>query len=69
VAHFAALAVFGSLHAASRTGVEAGLIRIEPWQGYAGPVDFTGELSTKEGMIPLAPGSIAKYSMRLFVKG
>jgi hypothetical protein len=46
-----------------------GFIRIEPWQGYAAPIDFTGEVSTKEGMIPLAPGSTAKYSMRLLVKG
>jgi hypothetical protein len=63
------LAVFGRLHAASRIEVETGLVRIEPWQGYAAPIDFTGEVSTKEGMIPLAPGSTAKYSMRLLVKG
>jgi galactose mutarotase-like enzyme len=53
----------------SRPGVGAGFICIEPWQGYAAPIDFTGELSTKEGMISLAPGSMAKYSMRLLVKG
>jgi galactose mutarotase-like enzyme len=46
----------------------AGFICIEPWQGYAASVDFTGELSTKEGMIVLAPGSAAKFSMRLLIK-
>jgi galactose mutarotase-like enzyme len=46
----------------------AGFICIEPWQGYAAPVDFVGELSTKEGMIALPPGSTAKFSMRLLVK-
>jgi hypothetical protein len=38
-------------------------------KGYAAPIDFTGEVSTKEGMIPLAPGSTAKYSMRSLVEG
>jgi galactose mutarotase-like enzyme len=51
----------------SRPG--AGFICIEPWQGYAAPIDFTGELSTKEGIVTLAPGSTAKFSMRLLVKG
>jgi galactose mutarotase-like enzyme len=51
----------------SRPG--AGFICIEPWQGYAAPIDFTGELSSKEGMISLPPDSAAKYSMRLCVKG
>jgi galactose mutarotase-like enzyme len=46
----------------------AGFICIEPWQGYAAPLDFAGELSTKEGMIALAPGSTAKFSMRLVVR-
>jgi galactose mutarotase-like enzyme len=46
----------------------AGFICIEPWQGYAAPLDFVGELSTKEGMIALPPGSTAKFSMRLLVK-
>jgi galactose mutarotase-like enzyme len=51
----------------SRPG--AGFICIEPRQGYAAPIDFTGELSSKEGMISLPPDSAAKYSMRLCVKG
>jgi galactose mutarotase-like enzyme len=42
----------------SRPG--AGFICIEPWQGYAAPIDFTGELSSKEGMITLAPGSFGE---------
>jgi galactose mutarotase-like enzyme len=46
----------------------AGFICIEPWQGYAAAVDFAGELSTKEGMIALAPGSTANFSMRLLIK-
>ena len=47
----------------------AGSICVEPWQGFAAPVDFAGELSTKEGMILLPPGATAKFSMRLLVKG
>jgi galactose mutarotase-like enzyme len=50
----------------SRPG--AGFICIEPWQGYAAPVDFAGELSTREGMIALPPGSTVKFSMRLLIK-
>jgi galactose mutarotase-like enzyme len=46
----------------------AGFICVEPWQGYAASVDFAGELSAKEGMIALPPGSTAKFSMRLLVK-
>jgi galactose mutarotase-like enzyme len=46
----------------------AGFICIEPWQGYAAPLDFAGELSTKEGMIAVAPGSTVKFSMRLALK-
>jgi galactose mutarotase-like enzyme len=46
----------------------AGFICIEPWQGFAAPINFAGELSTKEGMIPLSTGAMAKFSMRLLVK-
>jgi hypothetical protein len=44
----------------SRPG--AGFICIEPRQGYAAPINFAGELSTKEGMISLAP----RFNRKIF---
>jgi galactose mutarotase-like enzyme len=41
----------------------ADFICIEPWQGYAAAVDFHGELSSKEGMMVVQPGAVARFSM------
>ncbi len=41
----------------------AGFLCIEPWQGYAAPSGFTGELQTKPGMISLPPGESATFAM------
>lgn len=40
-------------------------ICIEPWQGHADPVGFTGDIREKPGMIALAPG--ASHSIRMNV--
>jgi galactose mutarotase-like enzyme len=45
----------------------AGFICIEPWQGYAAPAGFQGELSRKEAMIEVLPGSTARFSMLMAV--
>lgn len=41
----------------------AGFICIEPWQGFADPVDFDGELSQKLGTVSVAPGSTAVFAI------
>jgi len=39
----------------------AGFVCLEPWQGFASPVDFDGELAEKPGIVAIPP-----YSERLF---
>lgn len=36
---------------------------IEPWQGYADPAGFAGEITEKPGMVTLAPGETRRFSM------
>jgi galactose mutarotase-like enzyme len=36
---------------------------IEPWQGHASPVDFTGPLTEKPGSLSLAPGETKLFEM------
>jgi galactose mutarotase-like enzyme len=55
----------GMPHLGVWTKPGAGFICIEPWQGYAAPAGFQGELSTKEAMIKISPGSRATFSMRM----
>lgn len=43
----------------------AGYICIEPWQGYASPEGFDGELADKPGMISIAPGATEAFSMSI----
>lgn len=41
----------------------AGFLCIEPWQGYAAPIDFSEELKTKPGILLLPPGESAAFTM------
>lgn len=47
----------------------AGFICIEPWQGYASPVDFEGELADKPGIVLVDPGNTRRLSMEISVLG
>jgi galactose mutarotase-like enzyme len=35
----------------------AGFVCLEPWQGYADPSDFDGELAEKPGIVAIPPQS------------
>lgn len=43
----------------------AGFVCIEPWQGFADPVGFDGDLRDKPGIVVLPPGSSRRYAMRI----
>ena len=43
----------------------AGFLCIEPWQGYAAPEEFSGDLADKPGMLSIAPGAVARFAMSL----
>lgn len=45
----------------------APFVCIEPWQGYAAPENFVGELETKPGIVVLPPGAAAAYAMAITV--
>lgn len=41
----------------------APFVCLEPWQGYADPTGFAGELADKPGGLALAPGASRRFSM------
>ncbi|MBI3199421.1 MAG: aldose 1-epimerase family protein [Rhodospirillales bacterium] len=43
----------------------AGFVCIEPWQGYASPEGFDGELAEKPGMVSIAPGATGTFGMSI----
>lgn len=43
----------------------AGYVCIEPWQGYADPVGFEGELKDKPGIIMIPAGESRNFSMEI----
>jgi galactose mutarotase-like enzyme len=45
----------------------AGFICIEPWQGYADPEGFEGELAEKPGIVLLEPGTARSFHMVIAV--
>lgn len=45
----------------------AGYVCIEPWQGYASPEGFDGELADKPGVIAIAPGATEGFAMSITV--
>jgi galactose mutarotase-like enzyme len=46
----------------------ADFICLEPWQGFAAPADFEGELKAKPGMISILPGAFADFIMSINLK-
>lgn len=45
----------------------AGFVCIEPWQGYATPVDFEGGFAEKPGMVSIPPGETRSFGMQITV--
>ncbi len=43
----------------------AGYVCIEPWQGYASPEGFDGELADKPGMVAIMPGTTESFAMSI----
>jgi len=43
----------------------ANFVCVEPWQGHADPVGFTGEIWDKPGMLRLEPGERHAFTMRV----
>ena len=47
------------------TKLGAPFVCIEPWQGYAAPKGFSGELAEKPGILSIAAGASARFEMRI----
>ena len=47
----------------------AGFLCIEPWQGYAAPAGFSGELAAKPGTVSIEPGGARTFAMSLEIGG
>lgn len=43
----------------------AGFVCIEPWQGHADPVGYTGEFMDKPGIVQIAPGALRSWQMSI----
>ena len=46
----------------------AGFVCIEPWQGYASPRTFDGELRDKPGMMLIEPGQMRHLEIRISIE-
>lgn len=51
------------------TKVGGGFICIEPWQGIADPVGFDGDITTKPGIVMIAPGQSRAWTMSIALTG
>jgi galactose mutarotase-like enzyme len=47
----------------------AGFLCIEPWQGYAAPLGFTGELKDKPGGVSLAAHASIEFAIEICLRG
>lgn len=45
----------------------AGYICLEPWQGFASPLGFDGELADKPGIVSIEPGAARPFSLSITV--
>jgi hypothetical protein len=45
----------------------AGYVCIEPWNGYASPEDFDGELADKPGITLIAPQRTQSFEMEIIL--
>jgi galactose mutarotase-like enzyme len=43
----------------------AGFLCLEPWQGYASPVGFTGDFAEKPGIVTLDPGAVRRWRLSI----
>ena len=43
----------------------APFVCVEPWQGYAAPVGFTGDLADKPGVVCVPPGALRTFEMSI----
>jgi galactose mutarotase-like enzyme len=43
----------------------AGFLCLEPWQGYASPVGFTGDFAQKPGIVTLPPGTTRRWRLSI----
>jgi galactose mutarotase-like enzyme len=59
----------GMPHLGIWTKPGAGYVCIEPWQGYASPDTFDGELTDKPGMISIESGSTTRFEMSIAPEG
>ena len=59
----------GMPHLGIWTKPGAGYVCIEPWQGYASPASFDGELEDKPGMISIKPGETKRFEMPIAAEG
>jgi len=57
----------GMPHLGIWTKPGAGYVCIEPWQGYADPVVFEGELGDKPGIVMVQPGESRDFAMEIAV--
>lgn len=55
----------GMPHLGIWTKPGAGYVCIEPWQGYADPVGFEGDIRNKPGIVMLAPGESRDFGMAI----
>jgi galactose mutarotase-like enzyme len=46
----------------------AGYVCLEPWQGFASPVGFDGELAEKPGIVGISPGSARVFEISVTVR-
>jgi galactose mutarotase-like enzyme len=51
----------------TKPGAGAGYVCIEPWQGYADPVGFTGDIGDKPGVVILEPGQTRSWRLAIAV--
>ena len=59
----------GMPHLGIWTKPGAGYVCIEPWQGYASPDSFDGELKDKPGMVSIGPGATKRFEMSIAPEG
>lgn len=59
----------GMPHLGIWTKPGAGYVCIEPWQGYASPDSFDGELGDKPGMVSIGPGATKRFEMSIAPEG
>jgi galactose mutarotase-like enzyme len=45
----------------------AGFVCLEPWQGFADPIDFDGELAKKPGIVAIPPQSERVFELSVAI--